>query len=209
MSRLKETKIFKIIHRDNLALLLKTGKIIAASFMKETNYKSIAEGGLLKLRSNKKIPISPDGILKDYVGFYFGTRSPMLFAIWKGAGVKKRPQEEIIYLESSLEKLKKYQLKYVFTDGHAYSATTKFYNRKKDLKKLDWSTINSNYWRNSSQDSDRKRRKQAECLIHNLIPMLAIQAISVYNKSTHDYIKKVLRMNKSKIPIFIRPNLYY
>jgi hypothetical protein len=205
----KQIHIFRIIHRNNLNILLKSGEIVAPSFSSSNDYVPIGEVELIGLRKNKVIPVSPGGILKDYVAFYFGTRSPMLYAIWKGFQVERKPQEEIIYLVSTLDLLEENDLRYVFTDGHAFAEITQFYNDRNDLNQLDWTTIAALRWENNSQDNDRKRRKQAECLVYKSVPISAIKAIGVYNQSSHDYIATVFKENNYSIPIHIKPNFYY
>ncbi len=53
--------------------------------------------------------MDPGGRFSDYIAFYFGARSPMLYNIYHGFNdVPKRPQEEIIYIIATFEKILEY-----------------------------------------------------------------------------------------------------
>jgi len=203
------TSLYRIIHRDNLSLILNDQKIFAPNFGKSPKYIPIGETELIKERADLKILIEPGGTIKDYVAFYFGVRSPMLYCIKNGFDVTRKPQNEIIYLISSMEKLIELKKKFVYTDGHAFAAFTMFFNNIRDLNQIDWNAVNLVRWNNTETDPDRKRRKQAECFVHKEIPIKAINGIVVYNQECFDYISKVLKKHKTKLPIRIEPSWYY
>ncbi|WP_290661505.1 DUF4433 domain-containing protein [Ignavibacterium sp.] len=209
MKQDKPTYIFRIIHRDNLQILIDEGKLVSPNLGKNKNYIPIGEQKLIKLRGEKNINIEPFGTLRDYISFYFGIRSPMLYCIVKGYDVRQIDQENIIYLVSSIEKLISSGIKFVFTDGHSYAGFTRFFNNPNDLKEIDWKTVRSNSWKNTPEDSDRKRRKEAECLVYRELPLKNIIEIGVYNKMAYEYISSVLEKNELKIPIYIKPQWYY
>ncbi len=77
------------------------------------------------------------------------------------------PQEEIIYYISSVSVIKQYKLEYFFTDGHARSQTSTFYNADSDFSNLDWEAIGATYWKSDETDLRRKEKKQAEIFIKN------------------------------------------
>lgn len=52
-------------------------------------------------------------------------------------GVTKYPQEEIVYIITSLDRIKALNLPYFFTDGHVRSVTATAYNDDKHLERLD------------------------------------------------------------------------
>lgn len=209
MSKPKRTYIYRIIHRDNLEIVLRDKKIYAPNFGKDKNYIPIGETELIKQRSALAIPKSPGGTIEDYISFYFCVRSPMLYCIKHGFDVNQRPQNEIIYLVSSIEKLVELNKKFVFTDGHAYAAFTYFSSGINKINQLDWEVIKSNRCNNTESDSDRKRRKQAECFVHKYIELKAIHSIGVYNQECYDYIRGALKNYNSEIPVKIIPEWYY
>jgi len=209
MPEAKPTYIFRIIHRENLQILIDEGKLAAPNFSTNKDYISIGETELIRQRGDKPIAITPYGTMRDYISFYFGVRSPMLYCIWRGFDVEQRPQEDIIYLISTIEKLQELNAPFIFTDGHSFAAYTQFFNDTRYLSQIDWKTVNLNRWNNTPDDSDRKRRKEAECLVHKEVPFESIIGIVVYNQKVYDYISSVLKKNKINLPINTMPGWYY
>ena len=77
--------LYRIIHINNLEYILKLGKLTCLNHQKADNdFIRIGDSTLIKSRNNKTIPVCPKGSFSDYVSFYFGARSPMLYNIQKG-----------------------------------------------------------------------------------------------------------------------------
>ena len=95
----------------------------------------------------------------------------MLYAIDRGAveGYVDG-QRPVIYLCSTAEAVRKARLRWVFTEGHADMRFTDFFDDLKDLDKIDWDLMQSRYWNDTNDDPDRKRRRQAEFLVHEFFP---------------------------------------
>lgn len=84
---LERTPIFRILHMDNLELILKSGGMHASNYLPNdinSNYKSIHDADIQKRRKKTGIPCEPKGVISDYVPFYFGPRSPMLLKLKSG-----------------------------------------------------------------------------------------------------------------------------
>lgn len=122
---------------------------------------------------------------------------------------KKIEQENIIYLVSSIEKLIESEVKFVFTDGHSYAEITEYFNDIQNLSKIDWQTVFSKRWYNTPDDPDRKRRKEAECLVYKELMLNGILGIAVYNQKAVNYISSVLQKNNLIIPVLTKPEWYY
>ena len=89
---------------------------------------------LLVNRHHDRVPVGTEGVLGDYIPFYFTPFSPMLLNIKSGrGGVRQRANDEIVILVSSLHDLKKQQIPFVFTNSHAYYQWTEFYTDLSDL----------------------------------------------------------------------------
>ncbi len=114
--------------------------------------------------------------------------------------------QEIIYLCVPFREIESNGLPYVFTDGHAYSKLTSFYQRKEDLGELDWEIILSSEWRNTEDDPDRKRRKQAELLVKGEVPVHCIRHIVVYDRATAKKVKALVsESNFPHIEVWTNP----
>lgn len=203
--------LYRIIHIDNLKYILQTGVITSpTSDFADPNYIGIGDASLKLERKIREIPVEPFGTFSDYVAFYFGSRSPMLYEIYHGYnGVTKRNQEEIIYLVSSYEKVEELGLPYIYFDGHGYHKFSQVYNSRAGLEMVDWEAVKSKQWFDTEMDPDKKRRKQAEFLIFNDVPLPAIIGIGVYNKSAEEKTHRLLSEENIDIKTVVIPNWFY
>ncbi|HEC42736.1 MAG TPA: DUF4433 domain-containing protein [Bacteroides sp.] len=83
------------------------------------------------------------------------------------------------------------------------------YNTEEGLDDLDWDTIRSKRWFDSEEDPDRKRRKQAELLVHQEIPIEAIHAIGVYNQNAQAIVYNILSKFDAGFEAIVFNNGYY
>lgn len=211
MSKLDRIYLYRITHKNNLDFILNSSKLTCPSHAdSDPNYIGIGDSTLIESRNFKKIYIEPNGNFTDYVAFYFGTRSPMLYNIQNGyKGVEKRNPEEIVYLVTTFENIIKNNCQYVFTDGHGYHSMSQFFNDKNSLKEVDWETVNLARWNDTEDDPDRKRRKQAEFLVFNELPLTALVTIVVYNKKSEMEILTKFAKHNFDCKVIIKPDWYY
>lgn len=211
MSKPDRIYLYRITHIDNLNFILQSRKLTCPnSPFHDPNYTGIGDETLINSRSSKKVNIQPKGNFKDYVAFYFGPRSPMLYSIQKGFnGVTKRAPETIIYMVTTFENIKETGKQYVFSDGHGYHLMSQFFNEENKLDEVDWDIVFLNHWNDTEDDSDRKRRKQAEFLVHGEIPLSAIVGIGVYNESAKTNILAKFEEHNFKCNVIVKSDLYY
>lgn len=185
---LEKILLFRITHIENLALLAQYGSIPPPTHQLE-GYKFIGDKDLTQRRRERKVPIDPGGKIHEYVAFYLGPCTPMLYQITRQGKVQP---EEIIYLCVPFLEIEQLQLRYVFTDGHSHAHLTSWYNDKKDLDKLDWEVVCTSDWRNTEDDPDRKRRKQAEFLVKGEVPLSSVKYIVTHNQHIARQVEKML-----------------
>src|SRR5258708_24880319 len=96
----KEPRVFRIVHIDNVEYLLTHGMFTKTHKKADPAYINIGDTGLIAQRNTYQVAIDPpNGVLGDYVPFYFGPLSPMLLNIKTGyRGITMRPQAEIVYV---------------------------------------------------------------------------------------------------------------
>jgi|JI10StandDraft_1071094.scaffolds.fasta_scaffold403558_2 hypothetical protein len=169
--------------------------------------RSIAHEDIRTLRARKKVPVGPGGVLHDYVPFYFGERSPMLYANHVGKVLNNQSgQKPLIYLVSTVNLVRAHTFDWVFTDGHAVRSQTRFFDDVEDLDQVDWDAVGARYWANPPA---LKRRKQSEFLVLRFMPIAAIKRIVVLNEESADATKKILAAAKSNLPVRAKPDWYY
>lgn len=209
----RSTPIYHITHINNLATILTDGRLWSDAKRIKLGYcpESIAYEHIKKRRFTRAVQIGARGVLADYVPFYFCNRSPMLNAIYKGGVTgNKNTQPNIIYLVSSVEKVvNENSLSWCFTDGHGVDQLTEYYDDPKELVNIDWGIIAAWDYRDTLADNDRKRRKQAEFLVHESFPIDLIDKIGVYGSEQKQSVESILAQHPYKMPVVVEKKWYY
>ncbi len=206
-------RVYRIVHIDNVEYLLTKGMFHRYHPKADPDYINIGDSNLIEQRNTYHVGINPpNGLLGDYVPFYFGPLSPMLLNISTGyRGITKRSQSEIAYIVCNFNDVVAKCTTWCFTDGHAKNAITCFYNQQSDLDKIDWNIVFERFWKNTEEDYDKMRRKQAEFLVQHHVPASCIAGIIVYNEQAKEIIDNIVCIVGLNIPIVINPksNYYY
>jgi hypothetical protein len=212
--------IYHITHIENLASIIRTQGLWCDTERLRQGFASIGIAHqTLKDRRARTAVRRPDGtsiaaggMLSDYVPFYFANRSPMLYSIKTGHVVGyDGGQSGVIYLVTSVEQVMMGDRLWCFTDGHAVEALTKFFDCVDALNNVDWVVVEDWSWRNTDADPDRKRRKQAEFLVHGSAPWGWIEQIGVYNGSVQRAVQNVLTAEQPSYqpPVNVQTKWYY
>lgn len=203
--------LYRIIHIDNLGYILANGRLTSASHpFRDTDYVNIGDPSLMHHRSEIGIPKAPGGTFNDYVFFYFGPRSPMLYCIYHGnENVRKRPQSEIIHLVTTFDRIHRNGLKYVYFDGHGRHSFSECFNTPEGLESIDWDAVKAKQWNETLEDPDRKRRKQAELGVHLEFPTSLLHGIGVYNKQVMEHVSRTLKAVNADYRVIVNENWYY
>ena len=206
-------------HVDNIPHILQHGITHRNSQNANLNYIPIGDSSLIGNRNTKEVLIT-NGLegygafemitIGDYIPFYFGLRTPMLYVIQKGGNFvpKITPPEEIIYCVSSVQKIIDEGLLFFFTDGHATNNLTSFFDIKKvnEINVLvDLKAANLKYWKDDS-DLDLKRRKESELLVKNDVPNSCIIGYICYNETVKN---KLLQKGLTEKAVVIRPHYFF
>lgn len=197
---------FRITHIDNIPHILKNGLVKADSPLHDENYVPIGDPQIIGLRGDIEVKGYRIG---DYIPFYLGPRSPMLYVIQHGYnGVQRVEPEKIVYCVIRLDDIVNNDVDCIFTDGHALSVLTSFYTKDKLLLINDivnYDDVYSTQW-NSEDDIDLKRRKEAELLVKNDLPNSFIRGYVVYNEIAK---QKLVELGIESTKIVISPSYYF
>lgn len=197
---------FRLTHIDNIQYIMSHGLVRSVSTLRDENYVPIGDVQVIQIRKDRKYH---GYCLSDYMPFYFGPRSPMLYVIQHGFnGVRKVAPENIIYCVVRIEDIIKNNINCIFTDGHALSSLTNYYS-KNELAILDrfikYDDVYSAYW-NSEMDIDLKRRKEAELLINDDLPVQYIRGFVVYNETAKT---RLINIGVAAELIVVKPGFYF
>lgn len=118
-------------------------------------------------------------------------------------------QEPVIYIVSTVQAVQAAGLSFAFTDGHGIMAITEFFDDIADLKQIDWGVMKERYWNDTKEDGDRRRRRQAEFLVHGCFPWNLTTEICVINRTRQAEVKRILQNTLHRPEVIIRPDWYY
>lgn len=198
--------VYRMTHIKNIPHILNEGFVHSASPKASKDYIPIGDSSLIETRGRKVVLGRP---INDYIPFYFGYRSPMLYVIQNGFnGVTKRSPDEIVYCVLRLDNIIASGLHFVFTDGHANDSMTNAYEsaRIADLDKIvQFDDVTSRFWK-SEGDIDLKRRKDAEFLFIDEVPSSLISGFIVFNQAAKEQLEM---MGISSEKVIIKPDYYY
>lgn len=211
--------IYRMTHIENVPHILRYGVTHKLSKNRNDSYVPIGDNSLISRRDQfqAKVAREADGpfsisieyTLGDFVPFYFGTRSPMLYVIQKGYnGVDKRSPHEIIYCVSSISNVQKAGLEFIFSDGHATDRLTKFFtiDDLSDIRNVvSFQDVDKQYWKDEN-DRDAKRRKEAEFLVKGDLSTTYLSGYCVYSSESK---ARLIEMGVNEHKIAIRPNYYF
>ncbi len=209
---LLQIPLYHITHINNLPNIIVAGGLWCDSERLRHGFQSIniAHQELKLRRMVTPVNLYPGKKIGDFVPFYFANRSPMLYSVHTGfVNGYAGGQGEIVYLVANIGRLLNCGKNWCFSDGHSVEAFSSFYNDLKDLDKIDWHLINNWSWRDTPEDNDRKRRKQAEFLVEDLVPLSAVSHIAVMNTVAQAQVAGILNNSNIQLALTIEPNWYY
>lgn len=173
---------YRMTHISNIKNMLEVGIVSSASPNSNPNFVSIGDITAIETRKDKRL--SDGSRIGDYIPFYLGPRTPMLYVIQKGYnGVTKRSAEEIVYCVIDIKDIIRDGVDCVFTDGHALNKFTITYpgSRLGEINNLlSYDILYAKQW--GDELDDIRRKKQAELLLKNDLPVQYIKYIIVYNE---------------------------
>ena len=202
--------IFRITHRNNIPWILDHGLNCPNGATHDPNFIPIGNPELIAKRQNRSVPIPPDGMLSDYVPFYFTPYSPMMYNIKTGyGGIPIRRNDEIVVLVSSLHQVVAAQRQYVFTDRHAYLITANYYNDLQSLQHIDFDLLRERDFRHDPDDPGKFERYQAEALIYQHLPTQALMGIVCYTDTVANTVRLALQARNMTIRTLMLPSWYF
>lgn len=215
------TWIYHITAIENLPGILESGCLYASNH-RPNDHASIANRDIQDRRAAKAVDMPPGGVLHDYVPFYFAPRSPMLCANHRGSFEGARPQDEIVHLVTTAQRIHEQELPYVFYDQHAITALATCYNNIDDLDNIDWDLFferplrggYAEYWQDRDDPRNprwlnRKAVRQAEFLVHETLDWQNIEFIGTMNKERTSEVQAILSEFDLETPVETKRSWYF
>ena len=199
-------------HLDNLDAVLNAGALrcdksvrASGSLVTET-----ADPSVKQRRRSVSVPGS-DGVLADYVPFYFAPRSPMLLRVATGRVPNYSDgQNPIVFFVVDIDRVIQAGHVVTATDGHPVSPFTKFLlNRSAMESEIDWELMGLQFWNVTTDDGDRERRRQAEFLVRGEVQLSEILGLAVRNEAAATAVGLLTNRHSVSLPVRVRPSFYY
>jgi hypothetical protein len=205
------TPIYRIVHIDNLATIMARGQIHAPSHIPVDGrpWRSIHDVATQTARGQMPVPCGPGGMILDYVGFYLGPRSPMLYRIHTGHNMAKIDQSSIVYLVSTAQAVKSAGLGFVFYDRHSLARVAACYDDLARLGEVDFQTCYATQWNTTPQFPDRQEKKQAEFLVHRMMPWSLVAKVGVVNADAMRRVNSAFSASTHRPAVSIENCWYY
>ena len=108
-------------------------------------------------------------------------------------------------MESALD----HGLAFTFTEGHADMKYSRFFEDIADLDKVDWPLMEQQWWKDTVEDPDRKRRRQAEFLVHDFFPWKLVSEIGVIDSRIAKQVGVILQDAAHKPVVKVKRSWYY
>ncbi len=208
----KKVYIFHITHIENLPRIMAAGGLRCDRLRVQNGeaVMGIAHQRIKDRRAKRPVFVAAKGTLADYVPFYFAPRSPMLYTIHGGnVDGYTGGQKPIVHLVSTVDTAVALGKPWCFTDGHADMAFSNYSDDLKNLDKVDWTVMKSKFWNDTDLAPDRKRRRQAEFLVHESFPWTAILGIGVLDGEIKTRVTQILAENTHRPPVAVKGSWYY
>jgi hypothetical protein len=208
-----KTFIYHITHIQNLSLILESGGLWSDTERERRGLcpTNISHAEIKERRKKAQVLVSKCGVVADYVPFYFCSRSPMLYSIHNGR-VEGYPdgQGKILHPCACLSDVLS-SCEWCASDGHAVMKWSDFYDSKEALHDFDWEAIRTNHWGYPyfTNDSDLKRRKQAEFLVHYFFPWRLFMGIGVIDSEMQKQVEHILLNTDHRPEVKVIRSWYY
>jgi len=205
-------KIYHILHCNKLQSIINSGGLLSnAEVIRQGLGGTVIGMNSIKQRRLTELTLEtyPDLYVGQCVPFYFCPRSVMLFMMsthnsdleYQGG------QDDIIHLEvdfyQAVEWANANSRRWAFTNSNAGSYYFEDTNDIANISKLDWATINSDYWM-GHQDT-----KQAEFLCKYSFPWDLVERIGVNTQKIYNYVQSILNSTIYKPKLEIIKSWYY
>ncbi|GAA3813858.1 toxin-antitoxin system toxin DarT [Streptomyces coacervatus] len=208
-----ERRLFHFTHVRHLPDILSDKQMVSDNVMQGRGGVPVECGDrdVKAERRTRRITVPPYGCPADYVPFYFAPRSPMLYVISRGGvSTYQEGQAPLVYLVTSVDAVQASGRPYVFSDGNCANEITRHFTDLSMMPSVvDWEIIGARYWANTVDDGDRMRRRMAELLVHEHLPVTALHEAAAYDHDHAERVRRLFREVGAEIPVSVRREWYY
>jgi enamine deaminase RidA (YjgF/YER057c/UK114 family) len=98
----------------------------------------------------------------------------------------------------------------LFSDGNCAASVTQVFSDASLLDSVvDWPVMRAQIWKNTADDPDRMRRRMAEFLVHERLPVSCLLGAVVRTPGMKAEVEALLATHEVPLQVAVRPNWYY
>lgn len=189
---------YHMTHINNLAAILNTLELRSHNAMNGQNYYSLANDDVQAGRATITV-VPTQKPLHDYVPLYLGFKTPMV-------AFNQEHNDDLLFLRFSLDILNTPGS--IICDGNARSNNSKFYlfTNLDTFSHLDIAAIRTVKY---AYSSEVKRKKQAEVLIPDQLPVAQIYDIVCHSENAKNRILSILKSSGINKSVIVKQGWYF
>lgn len=190
---------------ENLSAIVQTGAILSDAQAPE--HANIGDLDIKAKRMRKEVTADgypPGRKVGEHVPFYLASKSPMLYR-------RRSEQNRLVFLGVCIRDAAAAGLEWVGTDGNAWATLTAFTIDLVSYGTLvDHDVLRAQDYRPTIDDVDRYRRRQAEFLVYDRVPLGVVSVVAARIDSTLEAARNQLDGLVANDAIFrTQSGLYY
>lgn len=74
---------------------------------------------------------------------------------------------------------------------------------------IDWQVMRAHIWKNTAEDPDRMRRRMAEFLVYQHVPIECFVGIAVRNEGVREKVGAMVAASEVALPVRVRSGWYF
>lgn len=161
-----------------------------------------------------RLPVSrhPGTVVGDYVPFNFCPRSVMLYILHKGNHrdlTYTDGEGPMVHLQADFHAVVRWASAHgrpwALSTGNAAASYAQFYSNVGDLVQIDWGAVANNDFR----DRAVREAKQAEFLLHEVLPWQLVEHIGVHSMRVAQQIQSAFGNSTHRPDVTIERSWYY
>lgn len=208
-------KIYHITHLRNLPQIVEAGVLWSDARRIELGLDCEVVGmSNIKHRRREELEVHchPGTTVGQYVPFYFGPRSIMLYILHMGNHPElnyREGQRPIVHLQADLMATVRWaqanQVRWSFSDRNAGGYLAHFYQSLDDLDKVNWAAVAATDFR----DIVVREGKQAEFLVYESFPWKLVEKVGVLDGVVAQAVEEVVSCATHSPVVSVESAWYY
>jgi hypothetical protein len=208
-SPIERIRVFHFTHLRNLEGIIAEGLWSDAACRRDgLTQVEIGSMGIRERRLHLPVgDIAPGGYVGDYVPWYFGPRSPMMFTLSRNNYEYQEGFDEVVYLVSSVSTLIGLGCAWIASDRNASLSLAEFTDSEDELPgHVSWDVIKARYWNDYPDGADLRA---AEFLVRDTVPWEAIEAVATKTEEARERVEDLVTGLEHTPQVVVRRQWYF